>query len=61
MGSVNDRGRCHRCERWIEADSPSDSLRVACYDQAAEVIALLAGRTCGGVCTHTKHDMGAVI
>jgi len=22
VGSVNGRGRCHRCERWIEADSP---------------------------------------
>ena len=36
MGSVNERGRCHRCERWIEADSPSDSLCVACYGQAAD-------------------------
>ena len=35
MGSVNDRGRCDRCERWIDADSPSDSLCVACHEQAA--------------------------
>jgi integrase len=25
MGCVNECGRCHRCERWIEADSPSDT------------------------------------
>ena len=35
MGRLNERGRCHRCERWIEADSPSDSLCVACYELAA--------------------------
>jgi hypothetical protein len=35
VGGVNDRGRCHRCERWIEADSPSDELCTACYESAA--------------------------
>jgi hypothetical protein len=35
VGGVNERGRCHRCERWIETDSPSDTLCVACYDWAA--------------------------
>jgi hypothetical protein len=35
VGGVNERGRCHRCERWIEADSPSDSLCAACYESAA--------------------------
>lgn len=35
MGSVNERGRCHRCERPIEGDSPSDSLCIACYEDAA--------------------------
>ena len=35
MGGVMERGRCHRCERWIKADSPSDSLCAACYEGAA--------------------------
>jgi hypothetical protein len=35
VGSLNKRGRCHRCERPIDADSPSDSLSIACYEQAA--------------------------
>ena len=36
MGGVNERGRCDRCERWIDADSPSDSLCLACYEEAAD-------------------------
>lgn len=35
MGSVSEHGRCRRCERLIESDSPSHSLCVACYDDAA--------------------------
>jgi hypothetical protein len=34
VGSMNERDRCHRCERWIEADSPSDELCSACYEAA---------------------------
>ena len=44
MGSVNERGRCHRCERHIDADSPSDSLCVACYEQAAIEVPFEAGQ-----------------
>ena len=38
MGSVSERGRCDRCERPIEADSPSGSLCVACYERAADEV-----------------------
>ncbi len=34
MGGVNERGRCYRCERWIEADSPSNTLCRSCCEAA---------------------------
>jgi hypothetical protein len=35
MGGVNEHGPCDRCERWIDADSLSDSLCAACNEAAA--------------------------
>ena len=44
MGGVNERGRCYRCERWIEAESPSDSLCVACYQMAESDVPFEGGQ-----------------
>ena len=44
MGGVNKHDRCDRCERWIEADSPSDSLCIACYQMAESDVPFEGGQ-----------------
>jgi len=44
VGGVNERGRCHRCERWIEADSPSDELCATCHESAESSVPFDGGQ-----------------
>lgn len=44
MGGVNEHGQCYRCERFIEADSPSDCLCLACYEKAVGSVPFDAGQ-----------------